>query len=302
MNGVFVVDKPAGLTSHDVVARIRRATNISKVGHTGTLDPMATGVLVVLLGKATRLAQFMAADEKEYLAGIRFGFATDTYDAEGTEIAGPKPRATGDDDPVARGLSRADLETALEEFRGTYDQMPPPYSAKKIGGVPAYKLARKGKDVELKPVSVTVKRLDLVSVEDDLAQVRIVSSTGFYVRTLAHELGQRLGCGAHLASLRRTRVGHFHIDIAVPLDRLQAGDEAPIPMEKLLTHLPAVTVNDRGAQRVVHGNTVGPGDAEDFRVADPADVLVRLVDTSGALMAIAQAGPGGILQPFVVVV
>ena len=223
MNGVLVVDKPLGPTSHDVVARVRRAIGISRLGHTGTLDPLATGVLPLVVGRATRLARFLTSDEKEYLAGIRLGMATATYDAEerlvrndSGELVALRPVA----DPPA--FVEGDLRNALTSFTGTFRQMPPPFSAKKLAGTPAYKLARRRKDVELKPVEVTVTELELVSYADGVATVRLVCSSGFYVRSLAHDFGARLGCGAHLESLRRIRAGEFGLQQATPLSVIQA--------------------------------------------------------------------------------
>ena len=219
MHGVLIIDKPAGPTSHDVVARVRRAIGISRIGHTGTLDPLATGVLALVVGRATRLAQFLSSDEKEYLAGVRLGSATATYDAEDRMVRGEHGELTLQPPRhPAPDFSEDALRAALAPFVGPYAQLPPPFSAKKIAGTPAYMLARLQKQVELKPANVSVRTLDLVSLSDGLATLRIVSSSGFYVRSLAHDLGQRLGCGAHLESLRRTRAGEFRVDQATPLD------------------------------------------------------------------------------------
>ena len=200
MNGLLIFDKPGGMTSHDVVARVRRATGEHSVGHLGTLDPMATGVLPLLLGKYTRLAQFFGTTEKAYAGTIRFGFATDTYDAEGQTV--------GEVRPVALTLDAVRDEAA--KFSGEIEQMPPPYSAKKIEGKPAYKLARAGKTPELKPVKITVEEFVVESVEGDAARFTMRISAGGYVRAVAHAMGQALGCGAHLASLRRTAAGRVH--------------------------------------------------------------------------------------------
>ena len=310
MNGVLIVDKPLGPTSHDVVARVRRAIGISRIGHTGTLDPLATGVLPLVVGRATRLAQFLTSDEKEYLAGIRLGVETATYDAEErlvrNEIGEPVLLL-----PVRRRLAftEDDLREALTDFTGTYWQVPPPFSAKKVGGRPAYALARKHEDVELKAVEVTVRELELVRYSDGLALVRVVCSSGFYVRSLANDFGRRLGCGAHLESLRRTRAGEFHEQQAVPLSLIQEEGTAAlprlVPIERLLSRLPHVVVNERGAQRAAHGNALA---AEDLRDADrplpsrPGPEPVRVLDADGALLAIGQQAGGGLLQPVVVLV
>jgi tRNA pseudouridine55 synthase len=311
MNGVLIVDKPLGPTSHDVVARVRRAIGISRIGHTGTLDPLATGVLPLVVGRATRLAQFLSADEKEYLAGIRLGTTTATYDAEERLVrdAGGEPLLLR---PVGPGpaLTEADLREALTEFTGTYWQVPPPFSAKKVAGTPAYRLARINKDVELKPVEVTVSELELMSYADGLALVRVVCSSGFYVRALANDFGGRMGCGGHLESLRRTRAGDFRVDRAVPLSVIQTEGTAAllrrlVPIECLLSGLPHVVVNERGARRAAHGNTLAAEDLWDGdRVVPPrsAPGPVRVLDAEGALLAIGQPAGGGLLQPVVVLV
>jgi tRNA pseudouridine55 synthase len=310
MNGALIVDKPAGPTSHDVVARARRAIGISRIGHTGTLDPLATGVLPLVVGRATRLAQFLTGDEKEYLAGVRLGAATETYDAE--------DRVIMDDDgrpvllqppPMSPDLPESTVVEALGEFVGTYWQVPPPYSAKKIGGTPAYVLARLRKQVEIKPVQVTVAELVLVRYAEGLATVKVVCSSGFYVRSLAHDLGQRLGCGAHLESLRRVRAGEFGISQAVPLDVIESeGSRALallVPMTELLSKLPHVVVNERGARRAAHGNALGVEDLwQAERTVPPSAPFgpVRVLDADGALLAISEPAEGGLLQPVVVLV
>jgi tRNA pseudouridine55 synthase len=201
MNGVIIVDKPAGWTSHDVVNRMRRILGQRSVGHLGTLDPLATGVLPLVTGSLTRLAQFYTASEKKYEGVIRFGFATDTYDADG--------EATGEPHPVTLALDQ--LQQLSAGFLGLIEQMPPPFSAKKIHGVPAYKLARKQKEVVLQPVQVEVKEFVITSLDADRAHFRARVASGTYMRSIAHEMGQRLGCGAHLESLRRTAVAEFEI-------------------------------------------------------------------------------------------
>lgn len=310
MNGVLIVDKPLGPTSHDVVARVRRAIGISRIGHTGTLDPLATGVLPLVVGRATRLAQFLSADEKEYLAGIRLGATTATYDAEERLVR------DGSGEPVLLrpvghppALTETDLRQALSEFTGTYWQVPPPFSAKKVGGTPAYRLARVNKDVELKPVEVTVSDLELMSYADGLATVRVVCSSGFYVRSLANDFGERMGCGGHLESLRRSRAGEFRVERAVPLSVIQEEGTAAVrrlmPVESLLSRLPHVVVNERGARRAAHGNALAAEDLWDAdRTVPPRSVPgpVRVLDAEGALLAIGQPAGGGLLQPVVVLV
>jgi tRNA pseudouridine55 synthase len=310
MDGVIVVDKPAGPTSHDVVAVVRRAIGLSRVGHTGTLDPLATGVLPLVVGRATRLAALMSGADKEYLARIRFGVATDTYDAEGRAeagAAGPAPGAAA----ALEALTALAVEAGLSGFRGRYLQTPPAFSAKKIGGTRAYRLARERKPVDVKPVEVTVSELVLCGYAAGVAEVRIVASAGFYVRALAQDLGQRLGCGAHLEHLRRTRAGAFSLAEAVALDALATGGLAAasghlIPMDRLLTHLPGVVVNDDGAKRVGHGSDLRPEDFDAPPSPPPAVVSagarVRVLDGSGALLGLAEPRPGGALHPVVVLV
>ncbi len=310
MNGVLIVDKPLGPTSHDVVARVRRAIGISRIGHTGTLDPLATGVLPLVVGRATRLAQFLSADDKEYVAGIRLGLATATYDAEERLVR----NESGDPVavlPVARRLAftESDVREALTDFQGTYWQVPPPFSAKKVAGRPAYMLARLQKEVELKAVEVTVRELELVHYFDGLARVRVTSSSGFYVRSLAHDLGQRLGCGAHLETLRRIRAGEFREDQAVPLAVVQDEGSAAmarlIPVESLLSRLPHVVVNEQGARRAAHGNALAAEHLWNAERTIPAGATpgpVRVLDAGGALLAIGKPVGGGLLQPVVVLV
>jgi tRNA pseudouridine55 synthase len=297
MNGVIVVDKPAGPTSHDVVARVRRTIGVRRIGHTGTLDPLATGVLPLVVGRATRLAQFLSADEKEYVADVRFGVATISYDGEGLieneRVAGMTPAV---EPHVLREL--------LDDFRGTYWQTPPPFSAKKVGGTRAYRLARAQKPVELKPVKVTVRDLELLSCGDGLAKLRLVCSSGFYVRSLAHEIGTRLGCGAYLQALRRTRAGEFTIAEATTLESIEsAGVDAMahlVPMSALLPRLPPVVVNERGARRAVHGNAMAPEDLSEPSTSDAE--RVRVFDAEGTLLGIAEPAAGGLLHPVVVLV
>jgi tRNA pseudouridine55 synthase len=311
MHGVLIVDKPAGPTSHDVVARVRRAIGISRIGHTGTLDPLATGVLALVVGRATRLAQFLTADEKEYIAGVRLGWATATYDAEERSVRGEGGELTVlPPQQPPPDIGEAAVREALAAFTGTFAQLPPPYSAKKIAGTPAYLLARLHKDVELKPVQVSVRTLDMLGYRDGLATLRIVCSSGFYVRSLAHEIGQRLGCGAHLESLRRIRAGDFREAEATPLAVIQdEGVQALqrlLPLASLLSKLPGVVVNQRGAKRAAHGNALGSEDLADGEAGTPgrADLSgpVRVLDADGALLAIGEPGRGGVLQPVVVLV
>lgn len=252
MNGVLVIDKPAGMTSHDVVNRVRRILQERSVGHVGTLDPMATGVLPLVLGKLTRLAQFYTGSEKCYEGEIRFGFATDTYDAEGeatTPVSNVRP-------------SLDELREAATHFRGIISQMPPPFSAKKIGGVPAYKLARKNQEVELKPVEIEIKEFEILGMEGDTAGFRARVSSGTYIRSIAHELGKQLGMGAHLASLRRTLVAEFEVSEAHTLEELTAAAEQGeaesmfVHPRRVLPGMPSVTANEQSAAMIRVGRAV----------------------------------------------
>jgi len=252
MNGVLVIDKPARLTSHDVVNRVRRILGQRSVGHLGTLDPLATGVLPLVTGSLTRLAQFYTASEKTYEGVIRFGFATDTYDSEG--------EATGPAQPVS--LTLPQIEEVAARFRGVIEQIPPPFSAKKIQGVPAYKLARKKKDVALEPVRVEIKQFEILAVDEDRVSFRAQASSGTYMRSVAHDMGQQLGCGAHLQSLRRTAVAEFKIADAHTLDQLSeaaakgSADDLFIHPRRLLPQLPAVTADEPTAAAIRSGRAV----------------------------------------------
>ncbi len=252
LNGLMVLDKPAGLTSHDVVALTRRATGERSVGHLGTLDPMATGVLPLLLGKWTRLAPFFSGNDKSYIGTIRFGFATDTFDAEGEMV--------GQQASLDRTLH--ELRVLSERFQGTLEQVPPAFSAKKINGVPAYKLARQGKPVEVKAARITIHSFTLGALEGDTVSFAMSVSSGGYVRSVAHELGVLAGCGAHLASLRRTSAGPFTLDQAVSREMLINAANG-LTIQDLLTHprtilpeFPAVTADEAALGRMRNGMAV----------------------------------------------
>jgi tRNA pseudouridine55 synthase len=284
MHGVLVVDKPQGLTSHDVVAAARRLLGESRIGHTGTLDPMATGVLPLAIGRATRLVRFLSASDKDYDATIRFGVTTDTYDVTGAETS--RTGLTPDIDAVMR---------ALDALRGEYLQMPPPYSAKKIQGQRAYDLARAQRDVTLASVPVRVSRVELADVSGATARVTLTCSAGFYVRSFAHALGQLTGTGAALEALRRTRSGDFSLQDAVGLDALDEGRGASrvLPMEALLRDIPAVTLTPRGREHVTHGRELAAVDFEavqPVQASNPRPEWTRLFDAEGALVGVARAG------------
>jgi tRNA pseudouridine55 synthase len=252
MNGVLVIDKPQGLTSHDVVNRVRRILGQRSVGHLGTLDPSATGVLPLVAGNFTRLAQFYAHSEKTYEGAIRFGFATNTYDADGEPTTPPQSVT----------VKLEEVRALAAQFHGTLQQMPPPFSAKKIAGVPAYKLARKHQEVRLKPVQVEVKEFVILDVEGDRALFRAHVGSGTYLRSIAHDMGQRLGCGAHLAALRRTTVAEFLIEDARSLDDLESAvrqgtaEDLFVHPRKLAPQLPSVTANDEIVALIRTGRAV----------------------------------------------
>lgn len=306
MDGVLVVDKPAGPTSHDVVARVRRALGTARVGHTGTLDPLATGVLPLVVGRATRLAPLLTAAPKTYDALIHLGRETDTYDATGQDLPGWRPERS----PAE--VTREELERVLERFRGTFWQQPPPFSAKKIGGHRAYQLARRRRPVVLAPVRVTVETLELTAFDPpDRVRLRLTTSAGFYARALAHDLGAALGCGGCLEALRRERSGGFGLESAVPLDVIEREGPAAaarlVPLAALLPDLPGVMLTERGLVRARHGHTLGFTDLAGSTAAlpaierDEAPPRVRLLDRRGQLVAVAELRPGGVLHPRIVV-
>lgn len=285
LNGIIIIDKPSDWTSHDVVARARRSLDTQRIGHTGTLDPFATGVLVLCIGRATRLAQFLSGEDKEYLAVLRLGFATDTGDLTGVPL-GPEADSSH--------ISRDSIEEVLTEFRGSISQTPPMYAAKRVDGVRLYKLARRGEVIERKPVDVEIKQLELCAncgelQDQDRRDVafRVVCSAGTYIRTLAAEIGQRLGVGAHLVTLRRTRAGRCFLDQAVTLDGLAelaaAGqlDQAFRPMTSVLG-LPEVILSAEMRSMVLNGRAVaaesGGLDAQRAALCGPDRELLAVAD------------------------
>jgi tRNA pseudouridine55 synthase len=289
MNGLLIIDKPADITSHDVVAIVRRATGERTVGHLGTLDPMATGVLPLLLGKYTRLAQFFSDSETYYAGAIRFGFATDTFDAEG-EPQSERAQLT---------LTLDQLRVLAERFHGTIDQVPPVYSAKKIGGVPAHKLARAGKEVPVKPARITIHGFTLESLEGDVASFTMHVSAGGYVRSVAHELGQLADCGAHLASLRRTQAGPFTLAHSLTVEQLKeltpAEIEARLPHPRgMLADLPSVIVDELTAGRIRNGMQVN---VQELSSAP----LIKVFSGPRDLLCIARRIAGTLVQPVVVI-
>lgn len=281
MDGLIVADKPAGWTSHDVVNRMRRMANTKKVGHLGTLDPDATGVLPLVIGRATRLAQYFQRTDKVYEAVVHFGWSTDSYDAAGAATS-PETEVT---------LDRDRMEVELASFRGKISQVPPAVSAKKIGGTPAYRLVRQNIVVEMKPVDVEIYSLEILDCTGADLTIRVHSSTGTYIRSIAHDLGQTLGCGAFLSRLRRISAGGFDLSMAHTLDRLaalaEAGNlaEALIPCAELLPEFPSELVDDSTAGFIRQGR--------DFRVSpfrpEPDAKFVKAVSYEGDLVAIGEA-------------
>ncbi|MGB7209375.1 MAG: tRNA pseudouridine(55) synthase TruB [Pyrinomonadaceae bacterium] len=280
MNGLLIIDKPAGLTSHDVVARVRRILKTKRVGHTGTLDPFATGVMVILVGQATRLAQFLDKDQKEYEALVRFGFETDTGDCTGS----PKSQV-----PSPKSINVEDIERVLPRFRDHIEQTPPMYSAKKVEGKKLYELARKGVEIERKAVAVGIYELGIIR-DDELRipqstiRIRVVCSAGTYIRTLAEDIGRSVGVGAHLAELRRNRAGRFNITRAVTLSDLeQMADPVSslIPMTEAVTHLPEVILNEDRVAKTKNGLSSRFPDVE-FADGD----TIRMVNADADLIAI----------------
>ncbi|MGB8579317.1 MAG: tRNA pseudouridine(55) synthase TruB [Candidatus Sulfotelmatobacter sp.] len=332
MNGVIIIDKPAGWTSHDVVNRMRRILQQRSIGHLGTLDPLATGVLPLVTGSLTRLAQFYIASEKTYEGIIRFGFATNTYDADGDPLdqrtANVATAHVGTAAPGCPSGRRPDLtldalQALAAAFHGTIQQTPPPFSAKKIHGVPAYKLARKQKEVVLQPVQVEVKEFSITAVENDRAHFRARVSSGTYMRSIAHEMGQRLGCGAHLASLRRTSVAEFDITQAHTIEEIEilchsevwgGRPRPPIPPpathstelhpspqlktlfihpRQLLPQLPSVTADEPTAARIRSGRPINLPELSRAR-------QVKVFASQTQLLAIATRVAGTLFHPKIV--
>jgi tRNA pseudouridine55 synthase len=294
VNGLIIIDKPGGMTSHDVVGKLRRITGEKSIGHLGTLDPMATGVLPLLMGKYTRLAQYFSSAEKTYSGTIRFGFATDTYDAEGV--------ADGPDcwPEVCAAVTLEKVRAVAARFRGEMEQMPPAYSAKKIAGTPAYKLAREGKQVELKTAKVRIDSFAITGLDGAEAAFEMRISAGGYVRSAAHELGQDLGCGAHLSALRRTQAGVFTIEEAQTLERLETLTGNAEALEHLCVHprillpeMPAVTGDAMALGRLRNG---AQANLPEFSRAPMVKVFAGQRD----LVGIAKRVAGTLFQPVVV--
>jgi len=309
-DGALVINKPKGKTSHDVVDAVRHLAGFRQIGHLGTLDPLGTGVLVLLLGRATRLVQFYSGRRKRYAAGFRFGFATDTYDSDG-EAQGPDAAPT---------LDASILEKLAAERVGPFEQMPPAFSAKKVGGRPAYELARKKQEVALKPVHVEIFEYKLTGIEGSVAQFVIECSSGTYIRSLAHEMGQKLGAGAHLAEITRTAVGEFSLEQAIALEELAEASRAGrfanclIKLENLLPNFPRVNVLPVIEKRVRHGSKFNislsqlqsgrseppPGATTELDGGPPKAPRLRVFNQQDKLIAIAEAVVPRTYQPLVV--
>lgn len=292
MDGAVVLDKPPGITSFAAVRQVRQLIGAKKVGHVGTLDPLGTGVLPMLIGRATRLAQFYLGHEREYQAGIRFGWETTTYDVDGDAIG----------EPVDINLDRPSVEALLAGYRGTISQTPPPVSAKKVDGVRAYKLARNRHPVQLDPVPVEIRELELLAVNGSLAEIRCRCSPGTYIRSLAHDLGQDLGCGAHVASLRRTVVGEFTLNDAIELESLRRmrddgslGEAVLSPLD-LLPDIPVHRVGAVDAAHIRHGR--------DFRISPYSTCsdakLVKAVGPDNRLLCLGKVLFPHTYHPFLV--
>ena len=278
ISGVLVVDKPIGLTSHDVVQIIRKGTNIRRAGHTGTLDPRASGVLVILVGPAVRLSEYVSASDKRYQAVVRLGQSTDTYDADGRVVSTSPVNITEDE-----------FANALKQFIGEIEQVPPPYSAVKVKGKKAYEMAREGEEVELLPRKIQVYNLDLLEWAPPDAVIDVYCSSGTYVRSLAHDLGEALGCGAHLVGLRRTKSGRFTLRDAVPLRKLRESFENGtwyqhlIPAAEALSDWPSIELTQTQVDDVRHGHRI-PGDKE-------LGKLARGISEQGELVALLEFDP-----------
>ena len=302
VDGVLIIDKPAGITSHDVVARVRRLLKTKRVGHTGTLDPFATGVLVLLIGQATRLAQFLDKDEKQYEAVVKFGFETDTGDKTGSQIADCGMR----NEDVAKRLSLVNWEEAFDPFRGEIEQVPPMYSAKKVAGKKLYELARSGETVDRKKIRVAIHNLDLadqfqISDLRSEIKIRVACSAGTYIRTLAEDIGRKVGTGAHLAELRRTRAGKFTIEQSLTLEQLEKLDDhasALITMTEAVSHLPTMVLTDDRIKKTKNGLSTRIIEAT-FNDGEAA----QMQDAAGNLVAIGFYNEAeNIVQPKVVLV
>jgi tRNA pseudouridine55 synthase len=307
MTGGLIIDKPAGITSHDVVARVRRAANTRRVGHAGTLDPFATGVLVVCIGRATRLVQYLVGLDKEYVARVRLGYATDTQDITGKQITPLRS---------SKELSLEEIKTVLGGFEGEQLQIPPMYSAKKVGGERLHRAARDGREIERSAVPITIRSIEVTESYKTISDnadgtrefdVKVVCSSGTYIRTLAHDIGEMLGVGAHLSALRRTSVGPFKATASLSLEEIErlgregGLEEKGVSPSELLPHLPAILLDDSEVYRIATGRSV-----EKTRHASRIErgvEAVRLCNMRGELVAVGSFEEGGdLVRPRVVLV
>ncbi|MEK6744604.1 MAG: tRNA pseudouridine(55) synthase TruB [Nitrospirota bacterium] len=293
MNGILVINKPQNWTSHDVVNKARKLLQEKKIGHTGTLDPLATGVLVLCIGKATKIARYLESDEKEYIAELKLGATTDTLDSDGSILE------TREYHPP----SRDDVQRALDRFRGNILQRPPAYSAIKVSGIPSYRLARQGTVLEHEERPVTISVITLLEYRDPLVRFSVTCSKGTYIRTLCADIGAILGAGAHLTALVRTRSGRFRIEQAIDLEQLTRmaslglAEQSIQSISEALGSFPVVTVDETEARRISHGNTISipPG----FAVSN-AQPLIQVLDRDGQMLAVARTS-GGLIRPEVVI-
>lgn len=285
MDGVLNINKPSGMTSHDVVLQVRRLLKEKRVGHTGTLDPSATGVLVLCVGKATRIARYLEAGEKEYSAVMQLGITTDTLDADGRVL-------TATDDYVVP--EKQTILSVLDRFTGSILQTPPAFSAIKVGGVPSYKLARQGKSVTLEARAVTVSQITLTAYDNPYVEITVRCSKGVYIRTLCADIGAALGMGAHLTKLVRTRSGRFRIEDALKPEQLatQGQDAMLLSVNEALDDLPFLALNEDDCRKISHGNSI-------MTTPAPENNLFRLQDKSGKFLAVGRSG-GDMIQPEVV--
>ncbi len=289
MDGILLVDKAANMTSHDVVAHIRKHFRINKVGHAGTLDPFATGLLILCLGQATKIAQYLVGRDKEYLAVMKLGETTDTQDFTGQVLE----RRSGFE------FSKEAIAKVCAKFRGEISQIPPMYSAKKVQGKRLYKIARAGKTVKREAQTVKIYELDVLETRLPYIRFRVVCSKGTYVRTLAHDIGAVLGCGAHLTELRRTNIGQFAVSNGVPFEELvkmtkqSVALQCLIPLDKALSFLPAVNMNESASTRLAHGSQVilAAGDISGLVTSGYPDQIVRIYSLSGSFIALARGTP-----------
>ncbi|MCB9639494.1 MAG: tRNA pseudouridine(55) synthase TruB [Myxococcales bacterium] len=288
MDGLLILDKPQGLTSMQALARVKRLLRIKKAGHTGTLDPIATGVLPICLGQATRLAQYLLASEKRYEAEMRLGIETDTLDSEGTILQ---------ETPVPSDLSNEQIIEALARYVGPQMQQPPAFSALKIQGQRAYDLARAGKEVELEARPVEIFSIELLSIELPFVRFSCHVSKGTYIRSLIRDLGQELGCGAHMSALRRTQAGSFAIDQTLTLEQIEADPEAAkatvLTLEQMLEELPAVQLDEEEARRLRQGLIAHTLQTRAPETASEAEDIHRALDPQQRVVALLQPSPQG---------